>query len=344
MAKRVVIGMSGGVDSSVAAYLLKKKGYEVIGVSMRMQENNEAEAEDAGKVAEQLGIEFYTPEFYEEFDREVVAVFVDEYIHGRTPNPCCLCNRQIKWEALMTWAKTLKADYVATGHYARVDRLHNGRYAICNSVTAKKDQTYALCRLKQEQLEHTLMPLGDYEKDEIRSIAHEIGIEVADKPDSQDICFIPDNDHASFIKRRTGIDNCEGNFVDASGNIVGKHKGIFCYTIGQRKGLNIAMGKPVYVNEIRTETNEVVIGDEDIIFKSELTADNINYMGAESLESGERYLAKIRYAHKGQMCTVKACENDKLSLEFDNPVRAITPGQCVVLYDGDYVMASAIII
>lgn len=343
MPKKVVIGMSGGVDSSVAAYLLKKNGYEVIGVSMLMQENNNDGAEDARKVAEKLGIEFYTPEFYKEFDQAVIETFVDEYMHGRTPNPCCLCNRQIKWEALMQWAKSLGAEYVATGHYARVDKLSNGRYAICNSATATKDQTYALCRLKQDQLEHTIMPLGDYKKEDIRRIAADIGIEVANKPDSQDICFIPDNDHAAFIQRRTGIDNFEGNFVDTEGNILGKHKGIFRYTIGQRKGLGIALGKHIFVNKIRTETNEVIVGDEDIIFTKELMADDINYMGAESLKEGERYLAKIRYAHKGEMCTVKACNDGILSLEFDNPVRAITPGQSVVLYDGDYVMASGII-
>jgi len=342
MNKKVIIGMSGGVDSSVAAYLLKEKGYEVIGVCMQMLPGENDDVEDARKVAENIGIEFRVHSICEEFEKEIMDTFVAEYMKGRTPNPCCVCNRQIKWSALLDLANEIGADFVATGHYARVDKLNNGRYTVCNSQTATKDQTYVLCRLSQEQLSKTIMPIGDYEKSQVREIAAKIGIDVANKPDSQDICFIKNNDYASFIKDKITTD-VTGNFVDKEGNVLGGHKGIYSYTIGQRKGLGIALGKPAYVSEIRIDTNEVVIGDEDAIFTTTLTADNINLMGADSLREGDRFLGRIRYAHKGEMCTVKEVLDDIIKLEFDKPVRAITPGQSVVLYDGEYVMAAAVI-
>lgn len=342
MSKKVIIGMSGGVDSSVAAYLLKEQGYEVIGVCMQMLTGEQNDIEDARKVAQTIGIEFRVHSICEEFEKEIMDTFVAEYMKGRTPNPCCICNRQIKWKALLDIANEVEADYVATGHYARIVELANGRYTVCNSATATKDQTYVLCRLSQDQLIRTIMPIGEYEKEQVREIAGKIGIDVANKPDSQDICFIKNNDYSSFIKDKIS-EHVIGNFVDKEGNVLGEHKGIYGYTIGQRKGLGIALGKPAYVSEIRVDTNEVVIGDEDVIFTTTLTAQDINYMGADSIKEGDRFLGRIRYAHKGDMCTVTEISGDKISLEFDNPVRAITPGQSVVLYDGPYVMAAAVI-
>lgn len=344
MGKKIVVGMSGGVDSSVAAYLLKEQGYEVIGVSLQMLEKTGKDIEDAECVARTLGIPFHIIKVCEQFGREVVDAFVSEYMNGRTPNPCCICNAKVKWKILLEWALENGAEYIATGHYARIDRLPNGRYAVCNAAAAKKDQTYALCNLSQEQLAYTIMPVGEYEKEDVREIAAKIGIDVADKPDSQDICFVPGSDYATFIKNKTGLECAVGNFVDTEGNILGEHKGIFCYTIGQRKGLNLSMGKPVFVNKIVPETNEVVVGDEDVIFTTTLEAGNINLMGAESIKPDDRFMAKIRYAHAGEMCTVTYVGKDVIRLNFDNPVRAVTPGQAVVLYNGPYVMAGAVIL
>jgi tRNA-specific 2-thiouridylase len=228
------------------------------------------------------------------------------------------------------------ADYIATGHYARIEKMSNGRYAIRNSVTAAKDQTYALYNLTQYQLEHTLMPVGEYTKDEIRNIAKDIGLYVANKPDSMEICFVPDNDYSSFITKNTDKKVEIGNFVDKNGNILGKHRGITNYTIGQRKGLNLSMGHPVFVSEIRPNTNEVVIGENSDIMKMCLVADNVNYMAEENIDENKLYIAKIRYNHKGTPCHVKKID-DKIECYFTEPVRAVTPGQAVVVYDGEYV-------
>lgn len=345
--KKVVIGMSGGVDSSVAAYLLKEQGYDVIGVTMHIwQEDRQEEKEDgccglsavtdAERVARMLDIPYYVMNFKNEFNEKVIRYFINEYMEGRTPNPCIACNRYVKWEALLKRAIDIGADYIATGHYARVEKLNNNRYAIRNSVTASKDQTYALYNLTQDQLKHTLMPVGEYTKDEIRNIAKDIGLNVADKPDSMEICFIPDNDYSKFINDNAGKEIKEGNFVDVKGNIIGKHKGITNYTVGQRKGLGIALGHPVFVSEIRTDTNEVVIGENSDIMKHSLIADNVNYMSEEDVDEKKSYIAKIRYNHKGTKCHVKKLGN-KIECYFDEPVRAVTPGQAVVVYDGEYV-------
>ena len=241
--KKVIVGMSGGVDSSVAAYLLKEQGYEVLGVTMQIWQEGEEEGccglsavEDARRVARLLDIPYYVLNFKQEFQKAVMDYFAREYLSGRTPNPCIACNRYVKWEALLDRARVLGADYIATGHYARIEKCANGRYAVKNSVTSGKDQTYALYRLTQEQLRHTLMPVGSYTKEQIRELAEKLGLPVAGKRDSQEICFIPDKDYAGFIERYTGIRMPEGNFVTEQGEILGRHKGITHYTIGQRRG------------------------------------------------------------------------------------------------------------
>lgn len=347
--KKVVVGMSGGVDSSVAAYLLKKDGYDVIGVTMKTwsgegEEGQKKTLEDAKKVSDMLEIPHYIVDFSEQFEAEVVQDFLSEYQKGRTPNPCVVCNRKIKWQALMEWGKEIGADYVATGHYAKIIKLENGRYTVKRAATEKKDQTYALCGLTQEQLSHTLMPVGMYEKEEIRKIAKEAGIPVADKPDSMEICFIPDDDYAGFIEKRTGKVPKTGNFVTTDGTILGSHKGIIHYTIGQRKGLNLAMGKPVFVSEIRPETNEVVIGDNEDVFSRVLLCDHINFMGMENLEEKRTVTAKIRYHHPGASCTIQKWENGTILCTFLEPQRAITPGQSVVFYEDNAVLGSGRII
>ena len=354
--KKVVIGMSGGVDSSVAAYLLKEAGYDVIGVTMQIwqeesvqtQEENGgccglSAVEDARRVAQMLEIPYYVMNFRKEFKENVMDYFVGEYLQGRTPNPCIACNRYVKWEALLDRSMEIGADYIATGHYARVEKLPNGRFTLKKSATDAKDQTYALYNLTQEQLSHTLMPVGQYTKEEIRKIAEDIGLLVANKPDSQEICFIPDNDYASFIEKNTDKKIEEGNFVDLDGNIIGCHKGITHYTIGQRKGLNLSMGKPVFVVAIRPETNEVVIGDNSDVFGDRLKCNHINFMSIADLEGEMEVIAKIRYSHKGAKAIIIKIEEDIIECIFEEPQRASTPGQAVVFYDGEYVVGGGTI-
>lgn len=354
MKEKVVIGMSGGVDSSVAAYLLKEQGYEVLGVTMVHWMDTGAgdhgelcpslqAAKDAKKVAETLGIAHYTLDFQQEFKTNVIDYFVEEYMRGRTPNPCNVCNRYVKWEALLSRAAELGASRIATGHYALVKQLENCRYALMRAAAAQKDQTYALYNLTQKQLSHTLMPIGNYEKDKVREIAAEIGLSVASKPDSQEICFIPDHDYAGYIRRITGKEIRPGNFVTPEGEVLGTHKGIIHYTIGQRKGLGIALGRPAFVTEIRPDTNEVVLSTNESLFRKTLTADHFNWMGRAGAAEAFRCSAKIRYSHKGAECLVKENPDGSVSCEFDEPQRAITPGQAVVLYDGDIVLGGGLI-
>ncbi|MCC8102166.1 MAG: tRNA 2-thiouridine(34) synthase MnmA [Clostridiales bacterium] len=349
--KRVVVGMSGGVDSSVAAYLLKEAGYDVVGVTMQIWPRDSDEevsakggccgmsaAGDAAHVAQAIGIPHYVMNFRQEFREKVIQYFMDEYLAGHTPNPCIACNRYVKWESLLHRSMQIGADYIATGHYARVEQLPNGRYAIRRSVTAAKDQTYALYNLTQEQLAHTLMPVGAYEKPAIRAIAEELGLLVAHKPDSQEICFVPDGDYVGFIeKNSTRPVPPPGNFVAADGRILGRHKGITHYTIGQRKGLNLSMGHPVFVTEIRPRTNEVVIGEAEDVFTKHLFCDHLNFMSIPDFPDGMHMTAKIRYNHVGAPATVRRMDGDVAEVLFDEPVRAVTPGQAVVFYDGDYV-------
>lgn len=345
--------MSGGVDSSVAAYLLKEQGYDVIGVTMRLgQEETEAgsccglsAAEDAGQVARMLNIPHYVMDFRQDFKRHVTDYFVEEYLAGRTPNPCIACNRYVKWEALLRRSLCLGADYIATGHYARIDRLSGGRLALRQSVTAAKDQTYALYNLTQEQLSRTLMPVGEYTKEQIREIAGKAGLPVAHKPDSQEICFVPDHDYAGYIDRAAGTRvPGPGNFVTAEGKILGRHKGITHYTIGQRRGLGLPMGERVFVTEIRSGTNEVVIGADEELFVTEVICDRVNYMSVEDLEGSLRVKAKIRYNHGGEYCLIEKMPSGMVKCTFEAAVRAATPGQAIVFYDGEYVLGGGTIV
>lgn len=354
MKKKVVVGMSGGVDSSVAAYLLKEQGYDVIGVIMQVwQEDKEFEEREGGccslsavgdarRVADKLDIPFYVMNFKELFKKNVIDYFIDEYVEGRTPNPCIACNKFIKFDAFLNKARALGAEYVATGHYASIIK-ENDRYVLKRSTDDKKDQTYALYNLTQFQLSHTLMPCGEYPKEKIREIAKEIGLLVHDKRDSEEICFIPDNNHGKFIEKQLPGKIKEGNYVDKNGNILGKHKGIVYYTIGQRKGLGIAFGMPVFVTDINPLTNEVVLGSEEDIFKTELIATDLNFMPFDTLENNMRVKCKIRYSAKPSLATIIPIDNGKVRVIFDEKQRAITKGQSVVFYDDEIVVGGGII-
>ena len=354
--KKVVVGMSGGVDSSVAAYLLKEQGYDVIGVTMQIWQDESEEikqekggccglsaVDDARRVAQQLGIPYYVMNFKQEFKKNVMDYFIEEYQKGRTPNPCIACNRYVKWESLLSRSLSIGADYIATGHYARIVRLDNRRITLKESVTAGKDQTYALYNLTQAQLSKTLMPVGEYTKEEVRAIAEREGLLVAHKPDSQEICFVPDNDYAKFIEENTESVPPAGNFVTKDGKILGKHKGITHYTIGQRRGLNLAMGHHVFVTQIRPETNEVVIGEAEDVLKKELVCSRLNFMAIPDLTAPRRVWAKIRYNHKGAFCTITKTGEDEITCVFEDYVRAVTPGQAVVFYENGCVLGGGTI-
>ena len=351
--EKVVVGMSGGVDSAVTAYLLKNAGYEVIGVTLRTwrselgDEGRCCDIDDARAVAYKLGIRYVPVNCISDFQEYVVEPFKNDYLCGRTPNPCVLCNRYVKWEKLMYYAKALGADHIATGHYASVIKLENGRYTVKTAKYSQKDQTYMLYKLTQEQLAATLMPLGGFSKAEVRRIATDAGLPVAAKPDSQEICFVADGGYADYIKSsaKSGLVK-EGCFVDESGNVLGKHKGVIYYTVGQRKGLGIALGHPAYVKEIRTETNEVVLSDETSLYSKEVTCGDVNYMSIPALGNGEKLIcrAKIRYQHRAQEAAIEGLDGGRVRLEFTDPARAATPGQSAVFYDeNDRVIGGGII-
>lgn len=358
---RVIVAMSGGVDSSVAAALLHEQGYEVIGVTMKtwgfMEVGGAPKHEsgccsldaifDAKNVANKFNIPHYTVDFTKAFEDAVIDNFVDEYLSGRTPNPCVVCNRKIKWEELLLKADALDAKYVATGHYAIVNYdEETKRYSLQNSPDNRKDQSYALWGLTQESLSRTLFPLGKYSKPQVREMAEKFGLKTAGKPDSQEICFVADNNYERFLRERipdviNGID--EGDLV-YHGDKVGKHRGIPFYTVGQRKGLGVAMGKPVYVKKIDHRSNTVEIGDKEEINQSILYAEDVNYVSSVNLEKGMEVTAKIRYNDRGSEAKVISANDSEFAIEFVQPKSAITPGQSAVLYDNKgFVLAGGVI-
>lgn len=334
---RIIVGISGGVDSAATALLLKNKGHEVYGATCIMNSKigtvDEQMLFDARKICEHLNIPHIAIDAGKDFDECVIRPFAESYYEGRTPNPCLLCNRYIKWGKMLELCKEMNADYFATGHYGTIKRLENGRYTVSKAKFGEKDQSYVLYNLTQEMLEKTLMPLGEYTKEEVRKMAAEAGISVADKPDSEDICFIPDKDYAAFVRKYTGRTDDFGYFTDKNGNRLGKHEGYINYTIGQRRGLKIALGSRTYVTGIDAESGNVILGSNEELFTNELTASNINYMGASEAK-GLSCIGKIRYGHKGSKC-LATVENGILTVKFEEPVRAATPGQAVVLYDFD---------
>ncbi|MBF8984816.1 tRNA 2-thiouridine(34) synthase MnmA [Lutibacter sp. B2] len=353
---KVVVGMSGGVDSSVAAYVLKQQGYEVIGVTMKVWSDTEEDeredgccglsaVDDARRVADKLDIPFYVMNFKDIFEKKVVDYFVDEYLQGRTPNPCIACNKFMKFEELLKRAHQLGAYYVATGHYAKIELDSQlEKYIIKKSDAVAKDQTYALYNFTQDQLKHTLMPLGKFSsKDEVREIAKKLELSTANKPDSQEICFVKDNDYGNFIAQRKPGEIMPGNFVDTKGTILGKHKGIPYYTIGQRKGLGITFGKPTYVVDIISKKNQVVLGDNEDVFGYELIAENINYIYIDKVEDGMKVQAQIRYNADPEDAQIYKMNDGKIKVIFEKAQRAITPGQAIVFYNGDVLIGGGTI-
>ena len=354
--RKAIIAMSGGVDSSVAALLTKETGDECIGATMKLFHNEDIgvkrektccsldDVEDARNVCYRMGIRYYVFNFSERFKEDVMDRFVDAYEHGATPNPCIDCNRYLKFDKMFQRMRELEYDYIVTGHYARVEYdEEKNRYLLKKAVDDTKDQSYVLYMLTQEQLAHISLPLGGLRKAEVREIAEKHGFVNARKHDSQDICFVPDGDYAKFIEQYTGRKSIPGDFVDTEGNILGKHKGIIHYTLGQRRGLGIPAASRLYVCDISPKTNQVVLGNNEDLFHSELTATKVNLISCESLKEPMRLKAKIRYRHPEQEAVAWQTEDGVLHVRFDKPQRAITRGQAVVLYDGDIVVGGGVI-
>ena len=358
---KVLVAMSGGIDSTVAALMLHKDGYEVIGITMKTWDYatsvgttgkketgccNLDSFNDARQAAVQHGFPHFILDIRDEFGDAVIDNFVEEYLAGRTPNPCVMCNTHIKWRALLKRADALGCDFIATGHYATVHQHTNGRYFIRKGIDDTKDQSYVLWGLQQDLLSRTLLPLGTYHKTEIRQMAHDFGYpELAKKSESYEICFVPDNDYRGFLKRK--VDGLEeqvagGKFVDKTGKILGTHKGYPFYTIGQRKGLDIALGKPAFVTEINPENNTVVLGDEEDLNRSEMNITKVNWIKYDGLTDGMEAITKIRYKDKGAISNLFTYQNG-VKVRFYTDVKGIAPGQSAVFYEGDDVIGGGII-
>ena len=350
---KALIAMSGGVDSSLAAKLTIDAGFDCIGCTMKLYDGEDissgshtccslSDVEDARSVAFKLGIPYYVFNFKDDFNDKVIKHFIESYEAGITPNPCIDCNRYMKFDKLFERAKVLGCDYVVTGHYARIEK-NDGKFVLKKALDASKDQSYVLYSMTQYQLEHAMFPLGGLKKTEVRKIAEENSFVNASKPDSQDICFVPDGDYASFLERATGKEYPEGDFVDEEGNVLGRHKGLIHYTVGQRKGLGIALGVPMFVKRINTEDNTVVLSSDKALYGKELYLKDFNWISGTAPDGPLRCTAKIRYKHEEKPATATPLADGMVKLEFDEPVRAITPGQAAVIYDSDIVLGGGTI-
>lgn len=346
---RVAVAMSGGVDSSVAAALLKEQGHELIGITMRVWDPSTCVGEtetsccspdhvrDARRVAGQLGIPFYVVDFEDEFRRLVIDDFIAEYYHGRTPNPCVRCNRFVKFGLLLEKARELGADFLATGHYARIEKGDDGFYQLLKGLDPKKDQSYFLFDLVQEQLAHSLFPLGGLTKQEVRSLASRFGLRVAEKGESQEICFIPDDDYVRFLEAEKGAEGMSGSIVDRDGNVLGRHNGTYRYTIGQRRGLGIAWKEPLYVLGIDAAQHRVIVGPCDELYRNGLTAAHVNWMMPRPVAEFTT-TCRIRYRHQAVPCRVIPLPDDRVKVVFAEREKSVTPGQAVVFYDDNRVL------
>ncbi|MBQ3356354.1 MAG: tRNA 2-thiouridine(34) synthase MnmA [Oscillospiraceae bacterium] len=352
--KKALIAMSGGVDSSLAAKLMLENGYSCIGCTMKLFQNEDAgversktccsldDVEDARSVAYRLGIPYYVFNFTEEFRQKVIRKFADSYENGITPNPCIDCNTYLKFQKLYQRAVLLGCDCIVTGHYARIEK-ENGSFVLKKALDESKDQSYVLYHLTQKQLAHTVFPLGDLKKSEVRAMAERSGFCNAQKPDSQDICFVPNGDYASVVQRISGRQPVPGDFTDKNGHILGRHRGILHYTIGQRRGLGISAPEPLYVCDISPESNTVVLGENSDLFRSDAIVRAFHWISGKTPQNAIRCKAKIRYRQPEQWATAVPTEDGAVQLRFDEPQRAITPGQAAVLYQGDTVLGGGVI-
>ena len=351
--KRVLVAMSGGVDSSVTAFLLKEQGYDCIGVTMKLYDGEDErestccslrDVEDAKSVCHRLGIPHYTFNFTGDFEQQVIRPFIESYEQGRTPNPCIDCNRRLKFQRLYHRAMELGCDYIATGHYVRRREEPDGTICLYKALDQEKEQSYVLYNMTQEQLCRTLFPLGELSKPQVREIAEREGFLNAKKHDSQDICIVPDGDYAGFIAETTAKTYPEGPVLDTAGNRIGTHRGIIHYTIGQRKGLGLAMGKPMYVKATDAKTNTVVLGTNDELFSSRVYGEKLNWIAGELPKEPISVVARVRYHGKDQPATLHFQGDGKILAEFSVPQRAVTPGQAIVFYQGEKMLGGAEIV